>query len=376
MAFKIATNVASLNTQRWLGVAGAGMSKSLEKLSSGYKINRAADDAAGIAIALKLNVKAAGIAKSVDSANQAIAMLQTAEGGIEQIANILVRLKELATQSASDNNSSDRAALNGEKLKLEGEIDKIVNTTLYGATALLKGSSTGTFGTSLTVTNGFSSIDVSGASASSVAYTLTVTSATSMSIASTVGSSVTTQTVTTAAPTGLNTNTYSFNNGIRVTINANFGTATSSNNLITVTAGTSSFDFQLGTDNTADNRITVSMANFSVAVSGNPLAGLGGSTTIADKSSAQSYMTLVDTAIGLLNTERGAVGASQNQVEYHVANLNSMYENTKAAESTIKDADFAKEMADFTKFQIMNQSGVAMLAQANQLPQMILSLMK
>jgi len=376
MAFKIATNVASLNTQRWLGVAGAGMSKSLEKLSSGFKINKAADDAAGIAIALKLNVKAASISKSIDSGNQAVAMLQTAEGGIEQIANILIRLKELATQSASDNNSTDRAALQGEKTKLEGEIDKIVNTTMYGATALLKGSSTGTFGTSLTVTNGFSNIDVSAASASAVAYTLTVTSATSMSIASTVGSSVTTQTITTAAPTGLNTNTYSFSNGIKVTINANFGTATASNNLITVTAGASSFDFQVGTDNSADNRITVSMANFGVAVAGNPLAGLGGATTIADKTSAQSYMTLVDTAIGLLNTERGTVGASQNQIDYHVANLNSMYENTKAAESTIKDADFAKEMADFTKFQIMNQSGVAMLAQANQLPQMILSLLK
>jgi len=349
------------------------MSKSLERLSSGFKINKAADDAAGIAIALKLNVKAAGVSKAIDSGNQAVAMLQTAEGGIEQIANILTRLKELATQAASDNNATDRTPLDAEKQKLEGEINKIVNTTNYGATSLLKGGNTAALGTGFTIDAGISGIDFSGASASAAAYTITVDiSANEMSVA--FGG--TTQTLTIAVPAGLNTSTYSFDSGMKVTINANLTADIAANNAVTVSAGSSSFNFQLGTDNTANDRISVSMANFTVATAGGPLAGLGGASTLSTIGGAQSYMTAVDTAIGLLNTERGTVGAAQNQIGYHVANLNSMYENTKSAESTIKDADFAKEMADFTKFQIMNQSGVAMLAQANQLPQMILSLLK
>ena len=374
MAFRIATNVASLNTQRWLSVANAGMSKALERLSSGYKINKAADDAAGIGIATKLNVKAVSIEKAIDNGSQAIAMLQTAESGIDQIKNILTRLKELATQAASDNiTNDDRYALNVERDKLETEINKIAENTKYGSTQLLKGTTTGSYGNSLTVSTGISAIDVSSAVAG--AYTLSVTATTgSSTVTLTLQNSTTTQTLTATRGTGLTTTDVNFSDfGIKVTINSAATVNITSANVITVTAGTSSFDFQLGDINNASDQINISIENF--RTDNTSLLNLNGGK-IDTKANAQAYLTAVDTAITKLNTERGNVGAAQNQITYHLANLEAMYENTKAAESTIKDADFAAEMANFTKFQIVTQSGVAMLAQANQLPQLILSLMR
>ena len=371
MAFRIATNVASLNTQRWLSVANAGMSKALERLSSGYKINKAADDAAGIGIATKLNVKAASVAKAIDNGNQAIAMLQTAESGIDQIKNILTRLKELATQAASDNvTSTDRAALDQERIKLEAEINKIAENTKYGATQLLKGANSGTYGASLTVGNGISGIDVSSAAAGT--YTLTVSGGATVTL-TLQGPNSTTQTVTVTRPSNFDTAIANFSNlGIKVTVNASASVNITSGNTIVVTAGSSSFDFQLGDINNESDQIRVDVSNFRADSS--QVLNLSGDIT--SKANAQTYLGTIDTAVTNLNTERGKIGAAQNQIAYHLANLEAMYENTKAAESTIKDADFAAEMANFTKFQIVTQSGIAMLAQANQLPQLVLSLLK
>ena len=372
MAFRIATNTASVNTQRWLGIANAGQTKALERLSSGYKINSAKDDAAGIAIAAKLSVKAVAVSKSIDSGNQALAMLQTAEGGIDQISNILTRLKSIATQSASAN-TVDRAALDVERGKLESQINNIAVNTRYGDKELLHGtgSTLGAIsGASITLANGISGIDVSGSSfASNVNATLTI-SGTSATLA--IGGS--TQSVTFSKPTGINLGEINFSDfGVKVKVNSNIGdfvsTAASG---FAITAGTNStFEYQLGDQNISQNRVSVSLANFTTTGSTLNLTG-----DISDATNAKTYMTTLDTAIGNLTTERGKVGAAMNQISYQVANLETMYENTKAAVSTIMDADFASEMADFTKFQILNQSGVAMLAQANQIPQMILSLLK
>lgn len=373
MAFRIATNVASLNTQRWLSVANAGMSKALERLSSGYKINKAADDAAGIGIATKLNVKAASIAKAIDNGNQAIAMLQTAESGIEQIANILTRLKELATQAASDNlTDTDRAALDNERSQLEEEINKIAQNTRYGSTGLLQGAnSISAYGDNLTPGNGISDIDVTSAAlTTTTVFTLTVSAGATTTLTLTNGT--TTQTVTVAKPSGLGTATANFSDlGVKVTINASIINI-NANNAFTVTVGSSSFAYQLGDENNSYDQISISIKNFQTTSS--DVLNISGD--IKSKANAQSYLGTIDTAVTNLNTERGSIGAAQNQISYHIANLEAMYENTRAAQSTIKDADFAAEMANFTKFQIVTQSGVAMLAQANQLPQLILSLMR
>ncbi|MCX7856664.1 MAG: flagellin [Deltaproteobacteria bacterium] len=273
MAFRIATNVASINTQRWLAIAQAGMNKSLERLSSGYKINKAADDAAGSAIALKLNVKAVSLSKAIDNGNQALAMLQTAESGINEIGNILTRLKELATQAASDTVSDEeRGYLNTEAGKLVQEITKIANNTKYGAVSLIDDNHT--------------------------------------------------------------------------------------------------YTFQLGNLNDQDEQIGVGFVKMTAEALGVE------SISLATISDAQDALDTIDEAVTTLNETKASIGAAMNQISYHVANMSAMYENTMAAQSTIKDADFAKEMAEFTKYQIITQSGIAMLAQANQVPQLILSLMR
>jgi flagellin len=136
----VATNVASLNTQKWLNVSTTKQSSSLEELSSGSKINKASDDAAGLAISTKLNVKAVSLYKAIDNGNQAVAMLQTAEGGFSTVSDILTRLKELATEAASDNNATDRGSLQLERAKLEAQITNIAQGTKYGQTTLLSGT--------------------------------------------------------------------------------------------------------------------------------------------------------------------------------------------------------------------------------------------
>lgn len=367
MSMKVATNTAALNTQRYLGIANAAGNKALERLSSGYKINKAADDAAGIAIATKLNVKGVVISKAIDNGNQAVAMLQTAEGGIGQISDILTRLKEIATQAASDNVSSDdRAALDTERSNLEGEINKIAANTKYGTTALLNGSNIGTVGSvgaSLTVGNGISKIDGSNAGAGT--YTLTV-SGNDL----TLDDGTNTQLVTITKPTGLDTVEVNFSKlNVKITVNANL-TNISAANSFAVTGG--SLEFQLGADNSANDRISIGLRSFTTT---GAVIGLTGQDLL-DKDHAQTYMAKMDTALTELTKERGVVGAAQNQLTYHISNLEAMYENTKAAESVIKDADFAREMAEFTKYQTIQQSGIAMLAQANQLPQQILSLLR
>jgi len=268
MGFKIATNAASINTQKWLGVSNTGLNKSLERLSSGFKVNSAKDDAAGSAIALKLNVKASSVSKAIDNGNQALGMLQTAEGGLNTISDILNRLKTLAVQAASDTvSSSDRASIDAEATKLEGQVTNIINNTKYGDTSVLGTTST-------------------------------------------------------------------------------------------------AFTFQLG-DAKANNQIEYASTALTV---------YDGSMTTRD--GAETYMLNMDAAITTINTAKAELGATMNKISFQVDNLTSIYENTMSAVSTIKDADFAAEMANFTKFQILNQSGIAMLSQANQLPQQVLSLLQ
>jgi flagellin len=376
MAFRVNTNVSSLNTQRWLGISGANQAKGLERLSSGYKINKASDDAAGMAIASKLNVKSVSMTKAIDNGNQALSMLQTAEGGIDQISNILTRLKEIATQSASDN-TTDRTALDNERSYLETEIGNIRSNTQYGTTGLLQGGATvASSGTSLSAGNGVANIDVTSAAAGNYTFTSTavVAGGATLSLSSTAGG---TQTMYVSGLTGFNEISANFSTmGVKVTVNSalavNAG-ASAATSGFTVTTGSSSFTYQMGDTNQTMNQVGVSIADFAVTAA---VLNITAGSNISSKTAAQAYMTLIDTAMNNLTTQRGNLGASMNQISYHVANLSTMSENIKSSVSTIKDADFAAEMADFTKNQILQQSGVAMLAQANSIPQQVLSLLK
>lgn len=195
MGLRIQTNVEALNAHRNLGISNASMSKSLERLSSGYRINKAADDAAGLAIAGQLRTNVKSFVKAAENTAQATAMVQVAEGGMDQIENITNRLKELATQAASANNDSGRSKLNTEFSTLLSEIDRIANSTKYGSTQLIDGTFGNTVaGMTANMTSrgvaATSSIDVSGASGTK----FTVTDAGDATVALTNGT--VTQTVT------------------------------------------------------------------------------------------------------------------------------------------------------------------------------------
>ena len=323
-----------------------------------------------MAISSKLNVKSVSMLKAIDNGNQATSMLQTAEGGIDQISNILTRLKELATQSASDN-TTDRTALDNERSYLETEINNIRSNTQYGTTGLLQGGTTVAGAVSMTTSLGIVNIDVTSAAGGAFSLSTTALVAGGTTVTMKTLDGLRSQTVYVGGITSSNQVVGNFSDfGVKVTVN---GAVAANNGAFSVTTSSSSFTFQMGDTNDAMNQVSVSIKDFSVTAS---VLDITVGSNILTKLDAQNYMGKIDGAMNNLTAERGNLGASMNQISYHVANLNTMSENIKSSVSTIKDADFAAEMADFTKNQILQQSGVAMLAQANSIPQQVLSLLK
>ena len=370
MSLTLNTNVASLTTQQYLNVNTANANQALEQLSSGNRLNSPADDPAGYAIAYKLGVKSASLTTAVNNGNQALAMLQTAQGGIEQIGNILTQLKQIATEAASSNtDSGDLTALSTQVSQLETEINNIAANTQYGGVQLLQGANTTTENQAEQLA-GIDSINASAAPVGS--YALSMTAGTGgVSITMSIGATTQTIFVTTTTMTPGTDQTVNFNNlGISLQVNSGLS-AMAATQTLAVAAGTSSFTYQVGSENAAVDQITVGIANFGTTGSVLNLSGGVGSQT-----TAEAFMSTIDTAVGNLNIQAGSVGASQNEISYQVANLQSMNTNTQSAESTIKDTDYAAAMSNFTKAQVAEQAGVAMLTQANALPQQILALIK
>jgi len=374
MALRIQTNIPALNTQRQLSISSSSMSKSLERLSSGYRINRAADDAAGLAIAGKLRTNIRSFVKAAENTAQASSMLMVGEGGMDQIENIINRLKELATQAASTNTDSNgRARLNDEFGALVSEIDRIAESTKYGSTNLINGNFGAMVDAShtsaqLSSTMGIasaSSFDVSGhiGSDGSV-YTLTDTAGTSVALSN--GS--VTQTLT-----GVSANsTLNFDKlGIEITVDGAYADTELNAGIITVTNDTQ--NVQVGTTNDSNDVISLSMGNLSTDQTWNCANALT-NWDVNTSATAQLALNSIDTAISYVTQQRGDLGALQNRLGYAAANLATTIENTSSAESTIRDVDMAQEMSSFTKNQILMQAGTAMLSQANMAPQQVLSL--
>jgi flagellin len=261
MGLRIQNNISAMNTHRQLSISDANMSKSLERLSSGYRINRAADDASGLAQSQQMRANIASLKMASQNVAQANSQVQVIEGAYDQIGNILTRLKELATEAASA--GSDGTKINSEATQLTAEITRIGTGAVGGGT------------------------------------------------------------------------------------------------------------FQVGADASTNSQINFTAS----AVTADVTLGLTG-LDLSGATTARTALTTIDTAIGTLNTMRGTLGAVQNRLGYAGANLSTTIENTQAAESVIRDVDMADEMTTFTKNQILLQAGTAMLAQANQAPQSILSLLK
>ena len=274
MAQVINTNVMSLNAQRNLSTNSASLATTIQRLSSGLRINSAKDDAAGLAISQRMTTQVRGMDVAARNANDGISLAQTAEGALSSIGENMQRIRELAVQAANGTNSAeDRAALQKEVTQLSDEITRVKNNSSFNGTKLLDGSTT-------------------------------------------------------------------------------------------------SFTIQVGADAGADNQISISTVDMSATATA--VAALDISTA----SGATAALTAIDTQLQTVNTARADLGAIQNRFSSVISNLQNSSENLSAARSRIQDTDYAKETAELTRTQILQQAGTAMLAQAKSVPQNVLSLLQ
>ncbi len=276
MAIRIATNVSAQNVVGWLSRSQAGLDKALERLTSGYRINHASDDAAGLAISNQFRHEIAGLQVAYNNASQAVNMIRTAEGTLDRLVDMTNRLKELAVEAASDTvDNTRRSTLNSEATEIIDEMVKLAKSTKYAGTNLFSASSntTFTFGVGLT---------------------------------------------------------------------------SDSSNLITITIDKITDSSDLGLQ-------TINLSNLT---------------------SAQASLDYIDNALSSINSWLANIGRTENKLTYRQSNLQTMIQNYTASDSVIRDADMAAEMANFTKNQILVQSGMSMLAQANSLPNNVLTLLR
>ena len=374
MSLRINQNIDAVNSYRNLSVTQGQMSKSLEKLSSGFRINRAADDAAGLAISEGLRSQIGGLKVAVRNTQDGVSVVQTAEGGLTETHAILQRMRDLAVQSSNDSNdTASRDAIQAEATALSSELDRIAEKTTFNNVNLLDGTFTSkqfqvgyASGDTITV-----DIESSGASAATSTWANGAATATAAAATFTQNGVV----VTTAALTA-STDA----NAIAAELNADTNFA-------------SSFKASVGDDGGLVVRSTTGLAG-AIAVGGglnaagtNAAAGAGGGgfdsvdlgvsgVDLSTQAGASSAITAIDSAIESVSTARANLGALQNRFEHTINNLNVTAENLSASESRIRDTDMAQEMMAFTRSQILSQAGTAMLAQANQAPQSVLSLLR
>jgi flagellin len=368
MGLRIQNNIAAINAHRNLQIADFGLSKSLERLSSGYRINRAADDAAGLAISEAFRADIASFKMASRNTSEASSLLMVAEGAMVEINNMLVRLKELATQAASANAGSNLDKINAEGDALILEIDRIATSTEYANTKLING----TFGVgvssggSASVSSGFT--NATGMVAGEI-YNVTTTLGDSgagfVNVTITTGNG--SQTINDVAVPGVSDTTSKVFTAFGLTVEFNENLSTTDTGTIFANP-TGNSTFQIGADAAPDNRIDVGIGDVTMAALGLELGKL------ADSGDARTMLTTIDDAISDLVGERGNIGAAQNRLSYAAANLSATIENYTAAEAVIRDVDMAAEMTTFTKNQILLQAGTAMLAQANLAPQQVLAL--
>ncbi|MCW0391650.1 flagellin [Xanthomonas sacchari] len=393
MAQVINTNVMSLNAQRNLNTTSASLATTIQRLSSGLRINSAKDDAAGLAISERFTTQIRGLDVASRNANDGISLAQTAEGAMVEIGNNLQRIRELAVQSANATNSTtDRGALNSEVKQLASEIDRVSSQTNFNGTKLLDGSFSGALfqvGADAGQTIGINSIvNASAASLGKAGFAAT-------------------QTTTNALASGTATASGSFSgmsvNGVSIAsvsvavgdvdtdvakkiasaINDKlaqtgvYASVDSSNKLkLESVKGGQDFSFTAGS---ATGATGITFDQSGIAATATAAAGTTNFLKDVDISTfqgAQKALSIIDNALTSVNSSRADMGAIQNRFTSTIANLSSTSENLSASRSRIRDTDYAKETAELTRTQILQQAGTAMLAQAKQAPQSVLSLLQ
>lgn len=392
-------NLASLNTYNRMQANQKATESSLAKLSSGLRINSAADDAAGLAISEKMRGQIRGLDQATSNAQDAQSLLQTAEGGLNESQSILQRMRELAVQASNDTNTTaDRTALQTELSQLTTEVDRIANTTEFNTKKLLNGSLAGATSQvagqgalESTFANGSMNIAFSAASLSMTGKTdvihLNVVGfstgkfSTAKISVSTVLNNVAISNVTIhSASIAISTKTIT---GGAQTINiavANAAKATAGDTITIslqqgaqATNGNGAISAQIGANAGQSLKIGINkMDSTSLGIRQTN----GSALDITSQTHADGAVFLINNAIQTVSIQRAQLGAYQNRLDHTINNLTTSSENLTSAESRIRDVDMAKEMTNYQKNSILNQASQAMLAQANQLPQGVLQLLK
>ncbi len=395
MAMTINTNVVSINAQRNLSLSGSQLGTAMQRLSSGLRVNSAKDDAAGLAIAERMNAQSRGLAVAARNANDGISLAQTAEGALGKVGDMLQRMRELAVQASNATNSeSDRKALQAEVSQLISEIDRVAKTSEFNGTKLLNGSFAGAVfqvgsgaGDNITV-GGL--VDSTAAKLSSVSYAagkLTVNAAD----------------ITTKGATGeLKIGSTSLGSlGEAASGEERLGQLVAAINAKTADTGVAAFlsedkksidilsskneDIMFSGKDASGTDYAVATLKTAFGITATDLKFASQATTpdvgISDLSvntQADAWKALksIDSAINQINSARADLGALQTRFEKSIENIDIMNENISAARGRIVDADFAAETASLSRTQILQQAGTAMVAQANQLPQGVLSLLQ
>lgn len=389
---RINHNIASLNTYRQLSSATAAQSKSLEKLSSGLRINRAGDDAAGLAISEKMRGQIRGLEMGSKNAQDGISLIQTAEGALNETHSILQRMRELAVQSSNDTNTdTDRAELQKEMDQLIEEIDRIGNTTEFNTKKLLDGSKSGV--REILGSVGFDNQGDKNLFTAVVATTPAVAGTPGTEENETINVKITDY----DAAAGTYSMTWTTQNGDTGTITGIAATG-GAQNIVTAAGGdysltlgsldsdsigkeatfTARASVEVYTDNTLSFQIGAnSSQTMEVDINDMRSSALNVSDIdVTNAKSAEASISAINKAIEDVSAERSKLGAFQNRLEHTINNLGTSAENLTAAESRIRDVDMAKEIMESTKSGILSQAAQAMLAQANQQPQGVLQLLR
>lgn len=388
---RINTNLMALNAQNKLRVNQSNVEKSIQKLSSGMRINSAADDAAGLAISEKMRAQIRGLGQAQDNAQDGISLIQTAEGALQQTTDILQRMRELVIKAQNTGvlTENDRTSITSELSTLRDEIDRIATSTTFNSKKLLNGElavhraeNGGTFSAGI--------VDVVNANVGTT-YTITARigsrayvefrDSETNALVSYTSDIVMEQTLTgkiNFSDAGISINFWQSEVSIdsidgTTIITASIGGKIANGNKL---SKFNKADFKIGANTYPQDILSIGIGDMSSK--GLNVADNGEKFTIdiSTAKSANGVLDAVDYALDTVASQRGTLGAIQNRLEYAVSNLCATEENLSAAESRIRDVDMSDEMVKFTKNNILNQSAMAMLAQANQLPQQVLTLLQ
>ena len=387
MSQVINTNVMSLNAQRNLATSSDEMQTSLQRLSSGMRINGAKDDAAGLAISQRFTAQIRGLSTAIRNAGDAVSLTQTAEGALGSVTSNLQRMRELAVQASNGTNSqADRDALNAEYTQLRGEVQRVADQTVFAGLKLLDGS--------------FNSVNFQ--VGANVGEVITISSLANVSTAA-LGGTFTRVTGSVAAGDIVDFTTaiaagdltVKSGTGPAVSVGAIAAAGSSAERAAQLVSAINAVSAQSGVGASYDSAtgqltltssaaITVAGAGATVAISGFAAGNVGTSTSttgiaatnVSSYTNAQQAIGMLDQALTSVNSSRATIGSINSRFDSVIANLRSTTENLSASRSRIQDTDFAQETARLTRAQVLQQAGVAMLAQANASPQQVLSLLR